>query len=295
MTYSLDLNDYVNRPGKNTNFARGIPRRDCAAPDAPDAARVEGVSISEASEPPAPPPSYGNDYYSVETSGEEGAVCVVVAGSRLHQTVHDYLCTCGSPGTGCETPVVRDALRTLDEDEHWSHHHPTYLRHEWLCSDLRVFRLSEPPPDAHLRAVIAEHRATPADDRCIEDDDKLYAALGDGIKCDRRVGDKLAMLRNCERFITNRCEGGGWESYAELEARAKRLREVAETLRDGVSLSLASLAVMEKMATANPTLARLVRRSAESLTMLYELSGKELQLDERKTDANEGNGNQGDR
>lgn len=75
-----------------------------------------------------------------------------------------------------------------------------------------------------LRAAIATHRDQKADDRCIEDDDRLYEALGDGIKCDRRVGDKGQMYLNCMRFITNRCEGGGWPSYAELEAERNRLR-----------------------------------------------------------------------
>jgi hypothetical protein len=70
-----------------------------------------------------------------------------------------------------------------------------------------------------LRAAIIKHRSQKADDRCVEDDDELYAALGDGIKCDRRVGDKFQMLRNCARFIEQRCTGGGWLSYAELETR----------------------------------------------------------------------------
>ena len=52
-----------------------------------------------------------------------------------------------------------------------------------------------------LQDAIREHRAQKADDR-------LYAALGDGIKCDRRVGDKAAMLWNCERFIDQRCQPG---------------------------------------------------------------------------------------
>jgi len=73
-----------------------------------------------------------------------------------------------------------------------------------------------------LRAAIAEHHRQKADDRCIEDDDRLYASAGLP-PCDRRVGDKAAMLRNCERFIDRRCEGGGWPTYAELEADRDRL------------------------------------------------------------------------
>ena len=76
-----------------------------------------------------------------------------------------------------------------------------------------------------LRKAIITHRAQKADDRCIEDDDRLYEALGDGIKCDRRVGCKEDMLANCKRFIENRCDGGGWPTYAQLEEENKRLRE----------------------------------------------------------------------
>lgn len=81
-----------------------------------------------------------------------------------------------------------------------------------------------------LKETIRKHRSQKADDRCVEDDDELYAVLGDGIKCDRRVGDKAAMLRNCERFISNRCEGGGWKSYAELEAENEHLKEAIATV-----------------------------------------------------------------
>src|SRR5262245_742707 len=42
-----------------------------------------------------------------------------------------------------------------------------------------------------LHDAIAAHHAQKADDRCIEDDDRLYAAAGLP-PCDRRVGDKLA-------------------------------------------------------------------------------------------------------
>lgn len=70
-----------------------------------------------------------------------------------------------------------------------------------------------------LENAIRSHRSQRADDRCIEDDDRLYAVLRDGIKCDRRVGSKEEMLANCKRFIERRCEGGGWPTYAELEAK----------------------------------------------------------------------------
>lgn len=87
-----------------------------------------------------------------------------------------------------------------------------------------------------LRAAIIKHRSQKADDRCIEDDDELYAALGDGIKCDRRVGDKEAMLANCARFIERRCEGGGWPTYVALEAEASRLRADSDAYHRVMSL-----------------------------------------------------------
>lgn len=80
-----------------------------------------------------------------------------------------------------------------------------------------------------LRAAIIKHRSQKADDRCIEDDDELYAVLGDGIPCDRRVGDTAAMLQNCARFIERRCKGGGWPSYVQLEMEIQRLMNLIDT------------------------------------------------------------------
>lgn len=82
-----------------------------------------------------------------------------------------------------------------------------------------------------LRVAIKTHHSQKADDRCILDDDRLYAAAGLP-PCDRRVGDKAAMLKNCERFIERRCESGGWPSYAQLEAERDAARdELAELNR----------------------------------------------------------------
>lgn len=98
-----------------------------------------------------------------------------------------------------------------------------------------------------LEAAIRTHREQKADDRCIEDDDRLYAALGDGVKCDRRVGDKAEMLRNCARFIERRCQGGEWPSYAELEARlaAVRVHEVRLARSEGSTLGMPMLGDMK--------------------------------------------------
>lgn len=68
-----------------------------------------------------------------------------------------------------------------------------------------------------LRKAIQNHRDQKADDRCWEDDLALYSVLEDDVVPDNHVGDTAAMLRNCERFIEQRCQGGGdWKSYAEL-------------------------------------------------------------------------------
>lgn len=93
-----------------------------------------------------------------------------------------------------------------------------------------------------LRGAIRAHRAQKADDRCVEDDDRLYAALGDGVGCDRRVGDKAEMLRSCARFIERRCEGGGWPTYAELEAECGVLRR---ELADAAARHAETLAARE--------------------------------------------------
>jgi hypothetical protein len=90
-----------------------------------------------------------------------------------------------------------------------------------------------------LRAAIAEHHAQRADDRCIEDDDRLYAAAGLP-PCDRRVGDKAAMLGNCRRFIERRCQGGGWPSYAELERELEALRGERDALASCCRKALAA-------------------------------------------------------
>jgi hypothetical protein len=85
-----------------------------------------------------------------------------------------------------------------------------------------------------LRTAITEHHAQKADDRCIEDDDRLYAAAGLP-PCDRRVGSKEDMLANCARFIERRCEGGGWPSYRELEVEIDRLKSIVQSLAGRVA------------------------------------------------------------
>lgn len=75
-----------------------------------------------------------------------------------------------------------------------------------------------------LLEAIREHHDQKADDRCWEDDDRLYAAAGLP-PADRRVGDKEEMLANCKRFIERRCEGGGWPTYQSLMEENERLKD----------------------------------------------------------------------
>lgn len=101
-----------------------------------------------------------------------------------------------------------------------------------------------------MRKAIIAHRSQKADDRCIEDDDRLYEVLGDGIKCDRRVGSHQEMLANCRRFIENRCERGGWKSYVELEADLAAAREERERLKAELDDTLSFDAVTAKRTPA---------------------------------------------
>lgn len=100
-----------------------------------------------------------------------------------------------------------------------------------LCRDVKAAYDYHRAGHDRLRQAIIKHRSQKADDRCIEDDDELYAALGDGVKCDRRVGD------NCARFIERRCEGGGWPTYTELEKALQLIADIGEGSTTANSLS----------------------------------------------------------
>jgi DNA repair ATPase RecN len=84
---------------------------------------------------------------------------------------------------------------------------------------------------AMLLAAVGKHHAQHADDLCYMDDDELYAAAGLPAR-NPQIGDPKAMLRNCKRFIRQRCFGGGnWKSYAELESELAALREASGEAR----------------------------------------------------------------
>ena len=82
-----------------------------------------------------------------------------------------------------------------------------------------------------LKNAIRKHRDQKADDRCVFDDEELYSVLNEPIPCDRRVGSKEEMLKNCKRFIETRCEQGGWKTYQELEQENKELKLEVKRLK----------------------------------------------------------------
>lgn len=97
-----------------------------------------------------------------------------------------------------------------------------------------------------LKAAIVTHRSQKADDRCIEDDDRLYEAVGDGVKCDRRVGDQTDMIVNCARFIQKRTCPGGWQSYVQLEATLKASMDVLERKERDIQFLAKRVAELER-------------------------------------------------
>ncbi len=99
----------------------------------------------------------------------------------------------------------------------------------WLLGYSRTRGTAQQRRYFDLLKAVHKHHDQKADDRCVEDDDKLYEAAGLP-PCDRRVGDKAAMLKNCERFIDKRCEGGGWPSYKELENALKHIASLDNVL-----------------------------------------------------------------
>lgn len=98
-----------------------------------------------------------------------------------------------------------------------------------------------------LMTVIKEVHAQHADDNCWLDIDRIFHAAGLPIP-DRRVGDKAAMLQNCERYIDIMCkEGGHWKSYAQIEQelqdwkdRYTSLVNLLHTVVSGASIGIPS-------------------------------------------------------
>lgn len=92
-------------------------------------------------------------------------------------------------------------------------------------------------------AAIRKHRDQRGGDRCWMDDADLYRVLPDSpngpLPQVFEVGDKAAMLKECEHYIQRRCfEGGTWKSNAEWEAEAAALRNGIEKIYRQISQQL---------------------------------------------------------
>lgn len=117
-----------------------------------------------------------------------------------------------------------------------------------------------------FQAVIDHHRQK-ADDRCVRDHDKLYAAFGLP-PADYHVGSKVEMLKNCERFIANECLEGKWKSYAELEAENQRLLALVGELQRQIEGHCARIHAQSELLTkaAGRTCDECRKRQAEKAT-----------------------------
>lgn len=82
--------------------------------------------------------------------------------------------------------------------------------------------------------VIREVHSQHADDLCWMDIDRIFAAAGLPVP-DRRVGDRQAMKRNCDRYIDTMCQDGEWKSYADLEKELRQLKESVAAVVEAVA------------------------------------------------------------
>lgn len=127
-----------------------------------------------------------------------------------------------------------------------------------------------------LAEAIRAHRDQRGDDRCWEDDLALYRHVGDDRIADNRVGDKESMLANCRRFVENRCAGGGWPSYAELEAALRPFADAGAKIATAFTddLPLVASSAPKSHGRDRPNVGDL-RRAAKALGAATEARGGE--------------------
>lgn len=80
-----------------------------------------------------------------------------------------------------------------------------------------------------LLAAVCKHHSQRGDDRCWLDDLELYRAAGLG-PADNTLPPEAEFLANCQRFYRNRCRGGDWPSYQQLEEEVRRLRGLLDSI-----------------------------------------------------------------
>jgi hypothetical protein len=132
-----------------------------------------------------------------------------------------------------------------------------------------------------LHEAIRQVHSQRADDLCWMDVDKIFVAAGLPVP-DRRVGDKEAMLKNCRRYIDTMCQGGGWPTYAELEAKVKLL-----TFQRGV-FEAALGAMQARAEEAEAVVRRLAIAFDMSTFDVYETAVAARELVKRMPPAKEG-------
>jgi hypothetical protein len=69
---------------------------------------------------------------------------------------------------------------------------------------------------------------------------ELYELAGIRVDPERfKVGDRAAMLKNCERYVEHRCrDGGPWKSYAELERELAAAKNASTPAEDELEVTL---------------------------------------------------------
>jgi hypothetical protein len=146
--------------------------------------------------------------------------------------------------------AIADGLDEYAELKTDSAANPDYLTANWDAWRQRLTRWAENEVQAaktiralvgafdRLVQAIREHRDQRGDDRCWEDDAKLYAVLGEGDgEAETALPQKAEFLKSCERFYEQRqCPATAGQrkgmTIAQLEAEVERLREYEWMYKD---------------------------------------------------------------
>lgn len=70
-------------------------------------------------------------WYVVESGGDGAEAILCATETDMKQAVHDLQCCGGCDAATCDTAGIADCMRSLDDDDYWSHHYPDYQRFSW--------------------------------------------------------------------------------------------------------------------------------------------------------------------
>jgi len=104
--------------------------------------------------------------FVLETEGD-GAACVIVTEAHLRQALHGRLCTCQEEWVKCGTPNIKEIIKSLDDDDEWSHPYPEYQRLKW------EFRFE----DGAVSVIRLAEDGVPVQDECHELHEITYDAV----------------------------------------------------------------------------------------------------------------------